>query len=60
MYAASLWIKSLKTTSLAHLKSDPMSTRAKLSKRNGLLHFLGTVGNAEAIKYAGESVLIKI
>lgn len=55
MDAAGLWIKSLKTTSLAHLKSDPMSTRAKFSKGNGILqHFLGTVGNAEAIKNAGE------
>jgi len=32
-----------------------MSTRAKFSKGNGILqHFLGTVGNAEAIKNAGE------
>lgn len=55
MDAAGLWIKSLKTTSLAHLKSDPMSTRAKLSNGNGVLqHILGTVGNAEAIKNAGE------
>ena len=32
-----------------------MSTRVKLSKGNGVLQrFLGTVGNAEAIKNAGE------
>lgn len=32
-----------------------MTLRAKLSKGNGVLqHFLGTVGNAEAIKNAGE------